>query len=269
MWGRRRDSVAITPHPRVSGTMSGTLPGLATPSHARRPGIRAGRRGGPHPARALPASERSGRDHTRGCQDQAEAHGQDPRAVLPDHRGRRPHQAGRPRDRGDREVPPDERALAHRGGLRAGPALAVRRRAADRPGAQDPGSDRGLAEVQGPARRRGDPQDRRAQGRQEGRVRGRSGRGAGHRRWRQGQGGGRRTAGKGADDQADGDAKASKPAGRAGGRQASGKADTAKADSAKADTAPRPDTAGQGGYGQGGHRQGRYGQGGHRQGRLG
>ncbi len=27
------------------------------------------------------------RDHTRGCQDQAKAHGQDPRAVLPDHRG--------------------------------------------------------------------------------------------------------------------------------------------------------------------------------------
>jgi small subunit ribosomal protein S16 len=46
--------------------------------------------------------------------------------------------------------------------------------------------------------------------------------------------GGRKPAGKSADDQADGDAKASKPA-RAGGRQASVKADTAKADTAKAD----------------------------------
>ena len=45
-----------------------------------------------------------------------------------------------------------------------------------------------------------------------------------------------------AGDQAEGDAKASKPAGRAGGRQASGKADTAKPDTAKADPA-KPDTA--------------------------
>ena len=52
-----------------------------------------------------------------------------------------------------------------------------------------------------------------------------------------GKGGGRRPAGKAADDQAEGDAKASKPAGRSGGRQASAKADTAKAGPAKADTA--------------------------------
>jgi small subunit ribosomal protein S16 len=57
-----------------------------------------------------------------------------------------------------------------------------------------------------------------------------------------GRSGGRRTAGKAADDQAEGDAKASKPSGRAGGRQASGKADTAKADPAKAATA-KSDTA--------------------------
>ena len=57
-----------------------------------------------------------------------------------------------------------------------------------------------------------------------------------------GKGGGRRPAGKAADDQAEGDAKASKPAGRSGGRQASAKADTAKAGPAKADTA-KADTA--------------------------
>ena len=60
---------------------------------------------------------------------------------------------------------PMSRALVHRGRLRAGPALAVRRRAADRPGPQDPRDHRRLAEVQGPARRRGDAEDRRAQGR--------------------------------------------------------------------------------------------------------
>ena len=54
--------------------------------------------------------------------------------------------------------------------------------------------------------------------------------------------GGRKPAGKAADGQAEGDAKASKPAGRAGGRQASGKADTAKAETAKAETA-KADTA--------------------------
>ena len=56
------------------------------------------------------------------------------------------------------------------------------------------------------------------------------------------KGRGRKPAGKGADDQPDADAKASKPAARAGGRQAGVKADTAKADTAKADTA-KADTA--------------------------
>jgi small subunit ribosomal protein S16 len=51
------------------------------------------------------------------------------------------------------------------------------------------------------------------------------------------KGKGRKPAGKSADDQPEGDAKASKPASRAGGKQASAKADTAKSDSAKADSA--------------------------------
>ena len=92
--------------------------------------IHLGSAAGPHPARARPTPILLGEDHSRGCQDQAEAPGQDPRAVLPDHRRRRPHQAGRPGDRGDRQVPPEVRAVVHRGELRAGPALAVRRRAA-------------------------------------------------------------------------------------------------------------------------------------------
>jgi small subunit ribosomal protein S16 len=61
------------------------------------------------------------------------------------------------------------------------------------------------------------------------------------------KGKGRKPAGKSADDLPEGDAKASKPASKSGGRQASAKADTAKADSAKADTAKadtgKPDTA--------------------------
>ncbi len=52
--------------------------------------------------------------------------------------------------------------------------------------------------------------------------------------------GGRKPAGNAADEQADGDAKVSRPA-RAGGRQASGRADAAKADTARADA--KPDTA--------------------------
>ena len=74
-----------------------------------------------------------GEDRSRGCQDQAQAHGEDPCALLPDHRRRRPHQAGRPGDRGDRQVPPQAGALADRGQLRAGTALAVRRCPAHRP----------------------------------------------------------------------------------------------------------------------------------------
>ena len=111
--------------------------------------------------------------HTRGCQDQADAHGQDPCAVLPHRRRRLAHQARRPGDRGDRQVPPHPGALAHRGRLRARAVLARRRRAADRAGRRDPEDHRRLAEVQGPAGRRGHPADRRAAGRQEGRLRGR------------------------------------------------------------------------------------------------
>ena len=57
-----------------------------------------------------------------------------------------------------------------------------------------------------------------------------------------GKSGGRKPAGKTGDDQPEGEAKASKSAGRPGSKQASGKADTAKADTAKADTA-KADTA--------------------------
>ena len=51
-------------------------------------------------------------------------------------------------------LPPEGGPLAHRGQLRAGPALALRRRAAERAGERDPEQDRRLAEVQGPAGRR-------------------------------------------------------------------------------------------------------------------
>ena len=56
-------------------------------------------------------------------------------------------------DRGDRQVPPQGGALAHRGRLRAGAVLARRRRAADRARRRHPQGHRRLAEVQGPARR--------------------------------------------------------------------------------------------------------------------
>src|SRR3954468_23875617 len=62
--------------------------------------------------RARPTTvENPRRHHTRGRQDSPEADGEDPFAVLP-HRPRRlAHQARRPRHRGDREVPPEGRAL--------------------------------------------------------------------------------------------------------------------------------------------------------------
>ena len=91
----------------------------------------------------------------RGRQDQAEAARQDPPAVLPDRRRRRPHPPQRQGDRDDRQVPPEGRAEPHRGQLRAGAVLAGRRRAADRAGAAPAGGHRRLAEVQGPAGRRG------------------------------------------------------------------------------------------------------------------
>ena len=68
---------------------------------------------------------------------------------------------------------PKEDPSLHRGRLRAGAVLARRRRAADRGRRRAPQDHRRLAEVQGPARRRGHPARRRAQGRQAGRLRGR------------------------------------------------------------------------------------------------
>ena len=50
-----------------------------------------------------------------------------------------------------RALPPQGGALAHRGQLRAGPALALGRRAAERAGGGDPQQDRRLAAVQGSA----------------------------------------------------------------------------------------------------------------------
>src|SRR5215467_12054350 len=85
---------------------------------------------------------------SRGCQDQAQAHGQDPCAVLPDHRRRRPHQAGWPGDRGDRQVSPQGRALPHRGRLGSSPVLAVGGGAADAKAADgkaEPKADKGKA----------------------------------------------------------------------------------------------------------------------------
>ncbi|CAA9286776.1 MAG: SSU ribosomal protein S16p, partial [uncultured Friedmanniella sp.] len=82
-----------------------------------------------------------------GCQDSSEAPGQDPVAALPHRRRRLPDQAGRARDRGDRQVPPQERPVGHRGRLRAGAALALRRRAADRGGRRPAQADRRLAEL--------------------------------------------------------------------------------------------------------------------------
>ena len=157
---------------------------------------------------------------SRGCQDQAKAHGQDPRALLPDHRRRRPHQAGRPGDRRDRQVSPQGRSVPHRGRLRARPVLAVGGSTADRPGAQDSRGDRRLAEVQGPARRRGHPEDGRAEAGQEGSVR----RGGGRdRQGSQGQGrrrqGRRCQAGDGKAAEAKADKGRSRQAGRFG-RQA-------------------------------------------------
>ena len=139
------DTRAITPAVNSSGTMTGlslpflgrqrplSLVGLGPSGPCRRssPGVFTAR------SRAF-----MGEDRSRGCQDQAQAHGEDPCALLPDHRRRRPHQAGRPGDRGDRQVPPQGGALVHRGQLGAGAALALGRSAAHRPGPADPGDHR-------------------------------------------------------------------------------------------------------------------------------
>ena len=148
-------------------TRRSTGPLIPATRRVPRPGTIAPPRGPyRHPAR------RSRSFLHRGCQDQADAHGQDPCAVLPHRRRRLAHQARRPGHRGDRQVPPHRRALAHRGRLRPRAVLALRRRAADRAGRRAPEGHRRLAEVQGPAGRRGHPAPPRGQGRQEGPVRG-------------------------------------------------------------------------------------------------
>ena len=84
----------------------------ARPSHRCRPcpSLRPG-----VPPHAAPASNHTAfEEYTthRGHQDQAHAPGQDARAVLPHRRRRRPHQARRPLDRDDRQVPPEGGPLA-------------------------------------------------------------------------------------------------------------------------------------------------------------
>src|SRR5512146_1878291 len=99
-----------------------------------RPGSIHARSGRPFPAgrSRTYAPNFVGEERSRGCQDQTEAPGQDPGTVLPGRRGGLAHQAGRAGHRGDRQVPPEARAVAHRDRLGAGPVLAVGRRAADR-----------------------------------------------------------------------------------------------------------------------------------------
>ena len=113
------------------------------------------------------------RDHRRGRQDPSEAHGQDPRSVLPCRRHGLAHQARWPGDRGDRQVPPHRRAVGHRDRLRPRAALAEHRRPADRGRRGAAEGHRRLAEVQGPPRCRGHPAGRRAEEEQEGALRGR------------------------------------------------------------------------------------------------
>ena len=90
--------------------------------------------------------------------------------LLPRRRRRQPHQARRPVDRDDRQVPPQGRPVVHRDRQRARPLLAARRRPADRGRRGAAQGDRHLAGVQGPARAAADA-GRRAEGRQEGHLR--------------------------------------------------------------------------------------------------
>ena len=133
---------------------------------------------------AAPAVEHhrrpQGEVHHRGCQDQARPARQDPRAVLPRRRRRCPHPPQRPGDRVHRQVPPEVRPQRDRDQLRSRAVLAERRRAADRVRAVAAEGDRGLAEVQGPAGRRGHAAGPEGQAGQEGAVRV----GAVRRRWR-------------------------------------------------------------------------------------
>ncbi|BCJ34791.1 hypothetical protein Athai_22940 [Actinocatenispora thailandica] len=77
-------------------------------------------------------------EHNRGSTHPAQAAGEDSQPAVPHRGGRRPHQARRPRHRGGRQVPPEGGPLVHRGQLRPGAVLAVRRCAAERARAGDP-----------------------------------------------------------------------------------------------------------------------------------
>src|ERR1700733_9992398 len=66
------------------------------------------RSGRPFPAGGCPTHTYFvGEEHSRGCQDQTEAPGEDPGTVLPGCRRRRAHQARRACHRRDRQVPPE------------------------------------------------------------------------------------------------------------------------------------------------------------------
>ena len=76
------------------------------------------------------------RHHSCVSQDPLEAPGQGPGAAVPHRRRRLPQEARRQGDRGDRQVPPQGGPVVHQRGLRPGPVLARRRRAAVRRGRQ-------------------------------------------------------------------------------------------------------------------------------------
>ena len=178
--------------------MSPSLPGLATPSHARWPGAeqadavvptRRGRclhpsvLGETTPVAVKIKLKRMGKIHAPFY-----------RIIVADARTKRDGRAIEEIGK----YHPKKRALASSRWTPTGPSTGCRwGRAADRPGSQDPRDHRRLAEVQGAAGCRGHAEGPRAQGRQEGRVRGRGRGGSQHQhRWCQGQGPQRRQAGR-------------------------------------------------------------------------
>ena len=112
-----------------------------------------------------------------GCQDQAHPAWQDPQSPVPHRRRRRAHPPRRPVHRGHRPLSPEGRPEPHRDRLGARPVLALRRRPAHRTGAGTAEDHRRLAEVQGPAGRRGHAEGQGAQAQQAGPVQRRAGRG--------------------------------------------------------------------------------------------
>src|SRR5664280_2646286 len=106
----------------------------AAPLSASGVSIRASRAVSPRGCRGDSTQTRNRSHHHSGRQDSFEAHGQDPCTVLPCRHHELAHQARWPGDRGDRQVPPDPRALDHRDRLRACAVLARGRRATDRAG---------------------------------------------------------------------------------------------------------------------------------------